>query len=147
MTIHCSLLPIATLFWLKWRFLFFAVNASLIFFASPSFSIEVDDAQLTVKPTRCIALHEGQTCYQTLKIAWSTSAVDSYCFLEKDKPSPSICWDNLATGKGTFEFSGAMTSRMLLIRKRDSKIMAEFNIEVAWVYDASSHRKSHWRIF
>jgi hypothetical protein len=147
MTMHCSLLHIDTLFWLKWRLLFFAVNASLTLFASPSFGIESETVQLKVKPTRCIALHEGQTCYQTLKMMWSTSVADSYCFLEKNRPSPSICWDNVAAGKGTFEFSGIMSSEFLLIRKRDSKIMAEVNVEVAWVYDAKSHRKSHWRIF
>jgi Protein of unknown function (DUF3019) len=147
MTMHRSLLHAATLFWLKWKLLFFAVNASLMLFASPSLGIEADAAQLTVKPARCIALHEGQTCYQTLKMMWSTSVADSYCFLEKNRPSPSICWDDAATGKGTFEFSGITSSEFQLIRKRDSKIMAEFNVEVAWVYDASSHRMSHWRIF
>jgi hypothetical protein len=58
-----------------------------------------------------------------------------------------MCWENIASGKGRYEFESNTTQKFILMRKQDAKSMAEFSVEVAWVYDASSRRESHWRIF
>lgn len=102
---------------------------------------------LHIKPARCIALHEGQTCYQTLKIEWQAGISDGYCLYQQDNKSPLLCWDNLAAGYGNYEFESDNTRKFTLIRKRDNKAVAEFSVEVAWVYDSRSRRDSHWRIF
>lgn len=106
-----------------------------------------DENQLHIKPTRCIALHEGQVCYQTLNISWKAEIADTYCLYQQDNKTPLVCWDNLASGKWSYEFEGATTQKFMLLRKQDAKQIAEVSIEVAWVYDASSKRESHWRIF
>ncbi len=106
-----------------------------------------DENQLHIKPTRCIALHEGQVCYQTLSISWKAEVADTYCLYQQDNKVPLKCWDNLANGKWSYEFEGATTQKFMLVRKQDAKPIAEALIEVAWVYDASSRRESHWRIF
>ena len=108
---------------------------------------ETDDVVLQIKPARCIALHEGQVCYQTLNINWHASSVDNYCLYQQDNKSPVMCWDNLASGKGSYDFESNSTRKFFMVRKRDAKQLAEFSVEVAWVYDASTHRESHWRIF
>jgi hypothetical protein len=105
------------------------------------------DAILRIKPTRCIALHEGQTCYQTLKVEWQADAVDSYCLYQQDNKTPVLCWENLASARGSYEFESDSTRKFILMRKRDNKILAESSVEVAWVYDSRSRRESHWRIF
>jgi hypothetical protein len=106
-----------------------------------------DSDQLMIKPNRCIALHEGQVCYQTLKFEWKTQVADTYCLYQQDNKAPLLCWDMHQQARGTLEFESAKTQVFSLQRKRDAKVMAEFTVEVAWVYDASSHRESHWRIF
>lgn len=108
---------------------------------------QADDGFLQIKPNRCIALHEGQVCYQTLKINWKADVEDVYCLYQQDNKAPLICWENQSAGKGVYEFEGSATSKFFLLRKRDAKPVAEFTLEVAWVYDAKSHRESHWRIF
>jgi len=105
------------------------------------------DAILRIKPARCIALHEGQTCYQTLKIEWQAEAPDAYCLFQKDNKAPLLCWDNVAAARDNYEFESDNTQKFTLIRKRDNKVVAEFTVEVAWVYDSRSRRESHWRIF
>lgn len=108
---------------------------------------QADDTLLQIKPNRCIALHEGQVCYQTLKITWNADAADTYCLYQQENKTPLICWENQLAGKGVYDFEGSATSKFFLLRKRDAKPVAEFTVEVAWVYDAKSHRESHWRIF
>lgn len=105
------------------------------------------EAVLRIKPARCIALHEGQTCYQTLKVEWQADIPDGYCLYQQDNKSPLLCWDNLAAARGSYEFESDSTRKFILIRKRDNKAVAEFSVEVAWVYDSRSRRESHWRIF
>lgn len=105
------------------------------------------DNILRIKPARCIALHQGQVCYQTLKIEWQADVEDSYCLYQQDNKTPLLCWDNMAAGRGSYEFEGASTRKFILVRKRDNKALAEVPVEVAWVYDSSSRRESHWRIF
>ena len=107
----------------------------------------VENAQLNIKPTRCIALHEGQVCYQKINISWKTDSADHYCLHLQDNKVPLTCWDNLSSAKWSYEFEGNTTQKFMLIRKQDSKQVAEVSIEVAWVYDSSSRRESHWRIF
>ena len=109
--------------------------------------VHADENLLHIKPARCIALHEGQVCYQTLNINWQAERADNYCLYQQDSKTPLICWENLASGKGVYEFESSSTRKFILMRKNDSLPVAEFSIEVAWVYDSSTHRESHWRIF
>ena len=106
-----------------------------------------DENILRIKPVRCIALHEGQVCYQKLNISWQADLADSYCLYQQDNKTPLMCWDNLSAGRWTYEFEGKATQKFVLVRKQDAKQISEVSIEVAWVYDASSRRESHWRVF
>lgn len=106
-----------------------------------------DIAQLQVKPARCIALHEGQVCYQTLTVVWSADQADNYCLYQQENKNPLQCWDNTSSAKIAVEFESNSSRKFFLQRKRDNKNLAEFTVEVAWVYDASTHRESHWRMF
>lgn len=109
--------------------------------------VSAGESPLKIKPTRCIALHEGQICYQRLNISWQVELADSYCLYQQDNKTPLMCWENVAAGKWSYEFEGTTTQKFMLLRKQDAKQIAEVSIEVAWVYDASSKRESHWRIF
>ena len=106
-----------------------------------------NESQLQIKPARCIALHEGQVCYQTLHIIWQADIVDNYCLYQQGDNTPLLCWENVAGGAGSVEFANNTSAKLLLVRKRDGQAIAEFMMEVAWVYDAGSHRESHWRVF
>jgi hypothetical protein len=119
---------------------------ALLVFAA-ALPVCADENLLLIKPARCIALHQGQTCYQTLKIEWHADALDAYCLYRQDNKTPVLCWENLALGRGNYEFESDTTRKFFLVRKRDNKTLAEFSVEVAWVYDARSKRESHWRIF
>jgi hypothetical protein len=112
-----------------------------------SANVYAEETYLQIKPANCVALREGQACYQTLTINWQAPAVDSYCLYEQGNATALICWSNLMQGSGIYEFAGKKSADFILVRKRDAQTLAKFTLEVAWVYDANSHRESHWRIF
>ncbi len=138
-------------FWLLYAGMVFILSFSEMVLASAGAttfaSVASEGDTLNIKPSRCIALHEGQVCYQTLKIHWVAAQQDTYCLHVQGENTPLLCWENSTTGSGRYEFESNKTQQFLLLRKRDGKLVSSFSIEVAWVYDANSHRKSHWRVF
>lgn len=104
-------------------------------------------ATLNLKPARCVALHQGQVCYQSLKIYWSAHKTGDYCLHHKDTQTALGCWESAASGEMVYEFSSDRSTALHLVHKVDGQIIAEAIIEVAWVYDSNRRRKSHWRVF
>lgn len=135
----------------RWAFfLFKKISVIGLFFFLSAAAIADDNApvvSLAAKPARCIALHEGQVCYQTVRFEWRTSVAEAYCLYEEGAGNPLQCWESGLQGAARYEFESKLSKKFVLLRKRDSKVMTQFVLEVAWVYDASSHRESHWRIF
>lgn len=103
-------------------------------------------ASLLLTPARCVALHQGQTCYQQVQISWSTSLAGNYCLYQQDQVLPLRCWQGQTQGNVEYEFAGE-TSQQLQLRDAEKILIAESTLEVAWVYKASSRRKTHWRLF
>lgn len=103
-------------------------------------------ASLLLTPARCVALHQGQTCYQQVQIFWSTSQVGNYCLYQQEHAEPLHCWQGQTQGDFAYEFAGE-ASRQLQLRDAGKMLLAESTLEVAWVYKASSRRKTHWRLF
>ncbi len=106
-----------------------------------------DETFLQIKPANCVALREGQICYQKLTINWRAATSDDYCLYQRGDNTPLVCWNNLMQGSSVYEFAGNSSTDFILVRQRDNQTIAKFTLEVAWVYDAKSHRESHWRIF
>jgi hypothetical protein len=114
-----------------------------------SHCVQAQQNQLQLKPAQCIALHEGQVCYQTLVISWQVATMEKFCLYQQNQKEPLTCWDAQLNGKMRIEFEGKSSQKFYIQRSQDEKNVAEFTFEVAWVYDASTHRDngSHWRIF
>ena len=103
-------------------------------------------ASLVLTPARCVALHQGQVCYQRVQISWSSSAAGSFCLYQQDQTEPLHCWQDQSEATLDFEFA-ADTSQLFQLRNVDQQILAETALEVAWIYKASTRRKTHWRLF
>ncbi|PUA28558.1 MAG: hypothetical protein B0W54_19170 [Cellvibrio sp. 79] len=103
-------------------------------------------ASLLLTPARCVALHQGQICYQRVQISWSSSAVGNYCVYMEEQAQPLHCWQEQTQGTLVFEFASD-SSRLLQLKNAQQNIVAEASMEVAWVYKANTRRKTHWRLF
>lgn len=105
---------------------------------------------LEVKPTRCISLHQGQTCYQNLVLSWSTPAAGEYCLYqrqESEDPLPVVCWERNQRKTYKLEFVSDRNMIYELRRKGQDEILASVQVEVAWVYKSGPTNFNRWRLF
>ena len=110
-------------------------------------------AQFELKPGRCVALHEGQSCYAKLQFRWSLAQPSAVCIKQVDGDNssnndrPLRCWPVAAQGSWEFEFESERSRDFILVERDSARILGRATFTVAWVYDAKSRRQSHWRVF
>lgn len=107
---------------------------------------QLPSASLILTPGRCVALHQGQVCYQRVQISWSSSLTENYCVYQQDLAAPLQCWQQQWEATLDVEFA-ADDSRLFQLKDRDQQVLAEATLEVAWVYKTNTRRKTHWRLF
>ncbi len=111
--------------------------------------VSADDQpiEFDVKPNRCIALHQGQTCYQKLTFHWQTPASGEYCLFQNSKAEPVTCW----AGREKKSFIQAFESDSSIIYqiriKDQTGNLSTVTVKVAWVYRSSRKSASGWRLF
>lgn len=113
---------------------------------TPATVTATEPASLLLAPARCVALHQGQVCYQRVQISWSSFVAGHYCLYLETQPHPLQCWQDQNQGTLEFEFA-SHSSQLLQLKNTQQHILAEANMEVAWVYKANTRRKTHWRLF
>lgn len=99
-----------------------------------------------VKPDRCIALRQGQVCYQKLAFQWA--AINSeVCLVEKGKTETIKCWANNSATRFKYAFESDSEKTYQLQDKTSQTILAEVKVKVAWVYKNSEKVSTGWRLF
>lgn len=109
-----------------------------------------ETAQLSLKPARCVAMNEGQTCYQTVAINWQADAIADYCLYQQGTEKPIFCWQQTAKGKTKVEFANSENLRYRLMMKLKADTWMEkahAEMIVTWVYSKTKKRKNSWRLF
>ncbi|WP_331346008.1 DUF3019 domain-containing protein [Cellvibrio sp. UBA7661] len=113
---------------------------------NPSVNTSATQASVLLTPVRCVALHQGQMCYQKVQVSWSSEQVGNYCLYVDDQPEPLHCWQAQAQGNYAYEFASAQ-SQVLQLKNAQQQLLAQATMEVAWVYKSNTRRKTHWRLF
>jgi len=108
-----------------------------------------DDQQIEfgVKPDRCIALHQGQTCYQKLKFHWRTPASREYCLFQLSEAEPLVCWVGKQQASFVQEFKSDRSIIYQIRIKNQNRSLSAVKVKVAWVYRSSRKSASGWRLF
>lgn len=102
---------------------------------------------VNLTPARCVALHQGQRCYQKIIITWQASQQNDYCLVIKEAAKQLYCWQQTMNANYRYDFSSDITEIIQLINTQNQQVIAEAKIELAWVYKSNSRRKTHWRLF
>ncbi|MDO8342351.1 MAG: DUF3019 domain-containing protein [Cellvibrio sp.] len=103
-------------------------------------------ASVLLTPVRCVALHQGQVCYQRIQISWSSAQAGDYCIYVDTQAQPLQCWQAQIQGSFSYEFASAQ-SQQFQLQNAQQQLLAETTMEVAWVYKSNTRRKTHWRLF
>lgn len=123
------------------------IGGSSLVFAAQQNQYNPSFMQLTIKPERCVALRQGQTCYQQVQFNWRSSQKGDFCLINKNQNMTLQCWTQKAKGQFSYDFQ-AQQSRSYVMRAKDSNIdLALQKITVAWVYKSSKRPKASWRLF
>ncbi len=104
-------------------------------------------AQLQSKPNRCVALHQGQVCYQDVVLSWQVDQASEYCLYQQHAEQPLHCWQAVTSGQYRYAFASDTSVKLQLVNAQTKTLVAETLVEVAWVYKANTRRKTHWRLF
>lgn len=102
---------------------------------------------LQLKPNRCVALHQGQVCYQDVQLHWSTPQAGHYCLYQQNIAQPLHCWQSVNAGEYRYEFASNASVQLQLVDAQTKMVIAQAGVEVAWVYKANTRRQTHWRLF
>lgn len=99
------------------------------------------------QPDQCIALHQGQVCYQELTFTWTTPTGGEYCLYQLDQQDALICWNGNEQNSFHMDFASS-TSLTYQIRTRgQTEVLSQVTVEVAWVYRATRKSFTRWRLF
>lgn len=102
---------------------------------------------LFVKPIRCIALRQGQVCYQKITFNWRTEQTGSYCLYAKEQKEALKCWEQSSSGTYKMDFQSDSSTLFVLQNEKNKEVVANTSITVAWVYKSRKPQKSTWRLF
>ena len=102
---------------------------------------------LKVTPTRCVALREGQVCYQHVVFEWQAKKFSEYCLFSEDEVTPVNCWSSTQAGTFKLDFQSAKTKRFFIRAKNSQVELASTQVVVAWVYGNKKRRRANWRLF
>lgn len=101
----------------------------------------------TARPDRCIALNQGQVCYQTVTFIWQTLEGANYCLYRQMLPEPLVCWSGNRMSTYTLEFVSDSNVVYAIRNEGEATILSEVEVEVAWVYTSNRKSFSRWRLF
>lgn len=104
-------------------------------------------AELMIKPSRCVALHQGQVCYQNIKISWQSEVAGDYCIYWALSKEPLKCW--IAQREGVLKYDFQSSKTVVFSLRSMQPVTSEINSEmrVAWVHKARKRKRLNWRLF
>ena len=108
---------------------------------------DANNIALSISPEQCIALHQGQVCYQNVIIEWRADRLGDFCLYPGSIKTPVRCWQNVTTGKLAFDFQSEHSINYVLRASNSDLDLATVQMTVAWVYGNKKRRRASWRLF
>lgn len=112
---------------------------------APAVAEADEPTKLNAKPGRCVALRQGQNCYQKIKFTWNVTKTGYYCLYQVSHDVPLACWEDQNLKSLTFAFESTESETFVL--KLDDLVIDETNVNVSWVYKSSKRVSTGWRLF
>lgn len=102
---------------------------------------------LTIEPSRCIALEQGQVCFASLKFRWTNPATGEYCLFDERQRNPVVCWEGNTITSYKLEFKSNKNVRYEIRSKLSDQSLAQALVKISWVYKSNTTSTSRWRLF
>ena len=102
---------------------------------------------LTILPSQCVAMQQGQDCYVTVELNWSSQNVDDYCLYADNRAAPLQCWKTSQTGMFKGEIKTKHSIDFQLSTSDRTVILSTAQLTVAWVHKKKGKPRTSWRLF
>jgi hypothetical protein len=129
------------------------LTAVVALFACSVFPVTAESEQrqqnqnLVVSPKRCVALRQGQICYQEVAFRWQQLQVGNYCLVELPTQEILKCWQQVRSGEFDLDFQYNQSTRFALRVQGQEQNLSVVPITVSWVFKSSKRPKSSWKLF
>lgn len=128
--------------------LFFSMFIYLSLCVSNTYAADTshNDNALDITPKRCVALRQGQICYQEVTFTWKQLQIGNYCLVELPTKQVLKCWQQVREGEFNFDFQSSQSKSFALRNKGQEQNLSEAQITVSWVFKSSKRPKSSWKL-
>lgn len=103
--------------------------------------------RLTVQPTQCVVLEQGQKCHANARIKWQAEQPRSMCLHSSLEQKPIKCWEDTIAGAYQENVASRTSVYYALKTLGGDEVLAEAELNVAWVYRESRRPSRQWRLF
>lgn len=110
-------------------------------------SADPEQARMTVRPTQCVVLKEGQNCHTSVRIEWSLATAGPYCLYRSNEQEALRCWRKVSSGVYEEKVSVNSSIVYFLMSADSSHRLVATDLNVAWVYRESRRPSRQWRLF
>ncbi|MBX2836507.1 MAG: DUF3019 domain-containing protein [Gammaproteobacteria bacterium] len=108
-------------------------------------TVQAQDAELIISPSKCVALNKGQVCYQTLTITMKAPLQNEFCLFMGSQSEPLQCWQAVEVAEYRYRFASEKSVEFRLVGDR-GQALSNSVVNVAWVYK-QSRKRNRWRLF
>lgn len=102
---------------------------------------------MSVSPNQCIAMTEGQTCYVDIELTWRSQSAGNFCLYSSLQDKAVKCWTNKTAGSYEQEIASKQNVLYSLHRQDDLEVLAESEVEMAWIHKKRGKPTNWWRLF
>jgi len=106
-----------------------------------------NDVTLKLKPSQCIAIHQGKTCYVDVELRWQAQDKGEYCLYSSQQSDPLKCWTQANTGQYEREVLARKNVLSRLRERKSGEVVISKELEMAWIYKRNAKSRSSWRMF
>ena len=105
-----------------------------------------DTTPFTVKPKKCVTLHEGQMCYQHVTFQWFSDKEMPLCLYRNGTSKPMACAKESGLVSFTLDIR-ASREQQFELRNSSGSIISSKAFEVVSVYKGQRRATTGWRLF
>lgn len=97
-------------------------------------------------PSRCIALHQGQTCYTKVTLTWQ-DIDEELCLFEASRSEALTCGASSDIKRYVLIFESDVSLLYELRSRSNNELLGQTVVKISWVYKENTEKTSRWRLF
>ncbi len=106
-----------------------------------------ESMELSLKPKECVVFKEGDKCYASVKVKWSSKDAAAVCLYRTPGQTKLECWAGVSEGQFSESLIMSEPVQYYLSPENSSEVLVRETLNLSWVYKKSSRPEHTWRLF